>query len=154
MPAEYRYRRSVWWGDGHWLIETFNATLGRASKQDNKKWSAYLEWQPIKPGEVCKAIATDLDSIHDVYLALKKARENGRGTGAMAEGPLPMGWHRITWREMNNDHHMLTDSVVAAVLCHTALENKHSASQVKMESWDHWPWSQRPSIEIEIREKK
>ncbi len=148
MPGEYRYRRSVWWGDGHWLIETFSATLGRASKQDNKKWSAYLEWQPVKPGQVCTPVATDLDSIHDVYLALKKAHADGTQRKKLKDGPLPMGWHRVVWRESGNPHYMLTEDIVSAVFCHTALENKDSVTELKLESWDDWPWSTRPDIEI------
>lgn len=151
MGDQYSYGKSDYWGEGHWIIQTFGRTMGRASKNDDGAWDAFVEYLPPS-GEKYKPIAVNLGSIHDVYLALKaewdkrdEAKAKKRG---MATGPLPSGWHRVTWEEDGQFRYVVTEDIVSQVMVMSALEGKHSAKNVKYESWDNYPASTFPTIEI------
>lgn len=148
MPKDYSYQTSAWWGDGHLIVTTFGRNLGRASKQDNGKWSAYKEWQPIKQGTTVKPVAVDLDSIDAVYRALVKEVEAEEKRHVLRTGAVPLGWHRVTWVEDGIPRYIVTEDIVSAVFVLGAMELKHTAKDVAMQSWDQYAPSQWPTIEI------
>jgi hypothetical protein len=149
MPKDYSYQRSAYWGDGHWIIKTFGCDLGRASKQDNGKWSAYELTTPANMGRPMKPVAVDLDSIDDVYRALKKNNERKEKRHMLRSGPVPIGWHRVTWTEDGQERYILSEDIVSAVFVLGAMEARHNAKNVAMQSWDNYANSERPIIAIE-----
>jgi hypothetical protein len=148
MPKDYSYAKSEYWGDGHWIIKTSGRDLGRASKQDNGKWSAYTEIM-VTPGDFkATPVAVDLDSIDAVYRALTTEVKAEEKRHVLRSGPLPGGWHRVTWVEDGIPRYILTEDIVSAVFVEGAMKRKHTVKDVIMSSWDNYAFSQWPTIEI------
>jgi hypothetical protein len=68
---QYGYRRDAWWGPGHYVVTQGGRTLGRVSKSDDGKWSAYPE--PIHPAAgrpLPPAVAKGLSTRRDAAILL------------------------------------------------------------------------------------
>ena len=68
-PPYYK-SRSDYWGDGHWIITADGRDMGRASMQDNGKWSAYVEILPPITKTKMVPIKEDCTRLDDVFRAL------------------------------------------------------------------------------------
>lgn len=70
---------------------------------------------------------------------LNEARErkgDPYNLGVGRNGPLPRGWHRVTWRDDHNrPHFLLTDDVRALTDVSVALKFSYVAVDVETQSW-------------------
>lgn len=67
-------------------------------------------------------------------------------------GPLPRGWHRVTWTVNAGIQHIVTDNIASAVLALVALK-AHAESHpeeyqdVQLQSWSDFPPQERPECQ-------
>lgn len=66
---------------------------------------------------------------------------------SMGVGPLPSGWHRVTWNEGSHQRYMVTDDIVSAVFMQSAMEAKSGVTRVEMVSWSDYPASLIPRVQ-------
>lgn len=59
-------------------------------------------------------------------------------------GPLPRGWHRITWSYAGSPCYVLTDDIGSAALLRSALNRDYIVTDAKLTSWSEFPPSEFP----------
>lgn len=69
-------------------------------------------------------------------------------TKHMERGPLPIGWHRVTWRDGDRLRSAVTEDLVSAIIVKVAMESQIAASNVTLESWSDFDGNVRPEVTV------
>jgi len=67
---------------------------------------------------------------------------------SLSHGPLPMGWHRVTWYEGGQRLHVVTDDIMSAAMVLATVRGKPFAVGVDSQSWSDYPASTIPTLTI------
>lgn len=105
-----------------------------------------MSWDYDQPVSLTQAEADRLRARYPVgtVVTTKILRElRGEGPydqGVGATGPLPRGWHRVTWLDSKDrPRHLITDDIASAALAEVALLKSSlriaAPDSVVMESW-------------------
>lgn len=74
MNKAFRFTRSAYWGDGHWLV-AFPEGNGRVSRAEDGTWSAFDWVTPIKGTPTRPALAEGLSTRKDAAIVLRATQQ-------------------------------------------------------------------------------